>query len=197
VRSKAPLTELVKRHRDLDRLLVDTRAGFVSDWEGSHPYVAGPGSSSFLTALSLWLLHEGYDELFYVPPIYYTLLFFLRLLRIRVRPVSGKQPFERGFRMNLPKRRSVLLISDPTWYAGTRLSCAAIEVIKNWQLPTDSTVIVDGSFQYMQWDGSRKERTSELEPNQTIRLMHRMRISKALRRVLRPLLLKTRRRFRM
>ena len=220
MRSEAPLTELVRRHRDLDRLLVDSRTGFVSDWEGSHPYVksflghlssqvtpeegryvffdehesvldaiaafhrnlenltidrsnvvAGPGSSSFLTALSLWLLHKGYDELYYVPPIYYTFHFFLRLLGIRVRPVSGRQPFERGFRMNLPNRRSALLMSDPIWYAGKRLSCATVEAIKDWQLRTDSIVIVDGSFQYMQWDGRRQERTSQLELNQTIRLI--------------------------
>src|ERR1041385_8056522 len=33
---------------------------------------AGPGSSSLLVAFSLWLLQHGHDEVYYVPPLYYT-----------------------------------------------------------------------------------------------------------------------------
>jgi aspartate/methionine/tyrosine aminotransferase len=133
--------------------------------------VAGPGSSSLLVACSLWLLKQGYDEVYYVPPLYYTLHYFLRLLGIRLRPVSGRQVFEPGVTFNLPRRRTALLLCDPVWYAGRRVPLEKISAIAEWQRQTDSLVFIDGSFQFMQWDGTRRERTSTLEQELTFRLI--------------------------
>jgi len=74
---------------------------------------AGPGSSSLLVALSLWLVQQGSREVYYVPALYYTFHFFLRMLKIRLRPVSGKQVFESGSALNLPSHKTVLLLCDP------------------------------------------------------------------------------------
>src|SRR5215212_7494121 len=71
--------------------------------------VAGPGSSSLLVACSLWLLQQGFEEVYYAPPLYYTFHYFLRTLGIRLRPVSGRQIFEPGATLNLPLRRTALL----------------------------------------------------------------------------------------
>jgi aspartate/methionine/tyrosine aminotransferase len=221
--SRSALREMIERHRLLDDALIDKRDGFVSDWNGSHPFVeqflgteimtskipksllsryiffdeehavvdaichlhlkleglrlsrknivAGPGSSSLLVALSLWVLQQGYSEVYYVPPLYYTLHYFLRMLGIRLRPVSGKHLFESNSIMHLPNRRGVLLLCDPIWYAGRRVPMKKIERIAEWQRKTRSLVLVDGAFQYMQWDGTRHENCALLDPELTFRLI--------------------------
>lgn len=133
--------------------------------------VAGPGSSSFLVTFSLWLLKNGYNEVFYVPPLYYTLHYFLRTLQIRLRPVSGQHAFEPDCCLNLPSSKSMLLLTDPVWYAGKRLPIEVVEMIALWQRETGSLVFVDGSFEYTQWDGTRREFTSILDPEYTLRLI--------------------------
>lgn len=133
--------------------------------------IAGPGSSSLLVAFSLWLLQNGYKEVYYVPPLYYTFHYFLRLLGIRLRPISGKQAFEPNVTFNLPPRQTVLLLTDPIWYAGRRVPQDKIETIAEWQKQTNSLVFIDGSFQYMQWDGIRREQTSSFEQELTFRLI--------------------------
>lgn len=132
---------------------------------------AGPGSSSLLVALSLWLVQQGYKEVYYVPPLYYTFHFFLRMLNIRLRPVSGKQVFESGAALNLPSRKTVLLLCDPVWYAGRRVPLDKIVAIADWQKLTGSLVFVDGSFQFMQWNGTRREHTAMLDSDLTFRLI--------------------------
>jgi len=147
-------------HLKLDRLELSRRN-----------VAAGPGSSSLLVAFSLWLLQQGHDEVYYVPPLYYTFHYFLRLLGIRLRPVSGKQAFEPGAALNLPRRRTVLLLCDPVWYAGKRVAAEKVLAIAEWQRRTGSLVFIDGSFQYMQWDGGRGEQTAALDPELTFRLV--------------------------
>lgn len=217
------LGDLIARHRLLDEAILHSREPFLSDWNGSHPFVkaflgpdiyddaaalakrprylyfdddsdiihgvcrvhrqldglslsaehimAGPGSSSLLVALSLWLLREGHREVFYVPPLYYTLHYFLRLLGIRLRPVTSRQLFEADITLNLPERSAVLLLCDPVWYAGRRVPRSTIKSIADWQQRTGSLVLVDGSFQYMQWDGTRAEHSALLDPELTFRLI--------------------------
>jgi aspartate/methionine/tyrosine aminotransferase len=46
-----------------------------------------------------------------------------------------------------------------------------ISAIGEWQRRTGSLVFIDGSFQYMQWDGTRREQTSTLEQELTFRLI--------------------------
>lgn len=133
--------------------------------------MAGPGSSSILVALSLWLLQQGHEEVFYVPPLYYTLHFFLKTLHIHLRPVTGKHMFEPDCALNLPKKKTVLLLSDPMWYAGKRVSLAMIEMIADWQRKTGSLVIIDGAFQYTQWGNTRQEFSSRLDSDKTFRLI--------------------------
>lgn len=224
MRNSEPLLAFVERHRALDGAVASEGGKFMSDWNGTHPFVseflrdfdlnhvsrlpghmsryayfddtreiadgirdfhaiadgiaverkgviAGPGSSSILAAFALWLLQRGYNDVCYLPPLYFTFHYLLRTLSIRVRPVSGKHPFEPDAVINLPERRSVLLLTDPIWFAGRRLAAAQIEQIAAWQSRTGSAVFVDGSFQYTQWDGSRAEHSAQFDPDLTFRLV--------------------------
>jgi aspartate/methionine/tyrosine aminotransferase len=160
---------------DNEASVLDAIRAFHLKWEGlelaRNHIVAGCGSSSMLVAFSLWLCQERYDEVFYVPPLYYTFHYFLRLLNIRSRPVSGRQVFETGSILNLPEKQTVLLLCDPVWFAGRTVPLDKIREIAEWQRRTRSLVFVDGSFQYMQWAELRREQTSILDSELTFRLI--------------------------
>lgn len=224
MRNPEPLIAFIERHRALDGAVAADDGTFMSDWNGTHPFVrkflrglnlnrvsrrplqmsryayfddaheitggiqsfhrttdnivvdgngviAGPGSSSVLAAFALWLLQRGEHEVCYVPPLYFTFHYLLRILSIRVSPVSGKHPFEADALLRLPERKSVLLMTDPIWFAGRRMTASQIEQIAAWQTRTGSIVFIDGSFQYTQWDGTRVEYSAQLDPNLTFRLV--------------------------
>jgi len=224
MRNPEPLIAFIERHRALDGAVANDDGTFMSDWNGTHPFVreflqglnlnrasqrpqqmsryayfddaheitsgiqnfhrttdrisiggkgiiAGAGSSSILAAFALWLLQRGEHEVCYVPPLYFTFHYLLRILSIRVSPVSGKHPFEPDVVMRLPERKSVLLMTDPVWFAGRRMTAAQVEQIAAWQARTGSVVFIDGSFQYTQWDGTRSEYSARLDPNLTFRLI--------------------------
>ncbi|HXA86465.1 MAG TPA: aminotransferase class I/II-fold pyridoxal phosphate-dependent enzyme [Candidatus Dormibacteraeota bacterium] len=133
--------------------------------------LAGPGSSSFLAAFSIWLRRSGYTEIYYQPPLYHNFHYLLESLDINVSPLTNKHIFEPGYTMKLPARRTVLLMCDPVWYAGKRVPKEQIAAIAEWQQATRSLVFIDGSFQYMQWDGIKDEKTAMLDPELTFRLI--------------------------
>jgi hypothetical protein len=46
-----------------------------------------------------------------------------------------------------------------------------VTAIRKWQKNTNSTVFVDGSFQYSRWNGVKREATASLDPMLTVRLI--------------------------
>jgi aspartate/methionine/tyrosine aminotransferase len=133
--------------------------------------VAGPGSSSFLAAFSLWLRQCGFSKVHYLPPIYHNFHFFLEMLDIEVTPLSAKHGFEVDYTIDFPSYKTVLLLCDPIWYAGKALPIEHVKKIADWQRATKSLVFVDGSFQYMKWDRGKSENTALFDPNLTFRLI--------------------------
>lgn len=133
--------------------------------------LAGPGSSSFLAALAVWLRHCGYTDVYCIPPLYHTLYFLLECVDITVTPIATRHAYDEQFAMALPDRSTVLLFCDPVWYAGKPVSAKHIAAIAEWQRSTKSVVFVDGSFQYMKWSGETGEYTATLDPNLTFRLI--------------------------
>jgi aspartate/methionine/tyrosine aminotransferase len=133
--------------------------------------VAGDGSTSLISAYCIWLLDQSVTELLYVPPMYYNLYYFTQVLGIKVRPVAAVHPFEDGFSLKLPDRKSYLVLTDPAWYAGISVQEDVVEQIRVWQQKTGSEVFVDGSFQYTRWDGTLREATARLDPDLTMRLI--------------------------
>jgi len=158
------------QHEILDRIRSLHRSLEGLDLARSN-IVAGSGSSSLLLALCLWLLQQKYTEVYYIPPLYYTLHYFLKMFNIQAQPISEKHVFESPVLSGLPPHKSVLLLCDPVWFAGFRVPLQTIETIARWQQATESLVMIDGSFQFMQWNRIRKEHSALLDPELTFRLI--------------------------
>lgn len=131
----------------------------------------GQGASPLIFTFCAWLKERGIDEIYYIPPLYFSMHFALRFLGVRARPISGRHAYEGGFSINLPTKTAVLLFADPIWYAGVLLGEEHVKRIAGWQADTGSFVCVDGSFQYMRWDQLLSEPTSHLDPSKTFRIL--------------------------
>ncbi len=131
----------------------------------------GAGATALLVSLAAHLRMKGIEEVFFIPPIYFSMHFALRLLRIRARPISARHAFEPEFSMNLPNRETVLLLTDPIWYVGLPVPTPIVDDIARWQKRTGSLIIIDGSFQYMPWNGLVREDAAKLEPSLTARIV--------------------------
>ncbi|MBL4692766.1 MAG: hypothetical protein JKY92_05500 [Magnetovibrio sp.] len=117
------------------------------------------------------MFQNNVKEIFYLPPLYYNFYYFGDLLGFRLRPVAKVHPFENDFELSLPNKKTVLIVCDPVWYAGTVVPEWVYEHLKVWQEKTGSTIFIDGSFQYMRWDETIAEPASKLDPNLTYRLI--------------------------
>jgi aspartate/methionine/tyrosine aminotransferase len=134
-------------------------------------FCAAGGAVSILFTFCAYLHSQGIQEVHYIPPLYFTLHFALKLFGIRPRAISGLHAIEAEFFMNLPNKNTVLILTDPVWYAGCVVPEAVVETVREWQRKTESLIFVDGSFQYMRWDAELREPTSKLESSKTFRLI--------------------------
>jgi aspartate/methionine/tyrosine aminotransferase len=134
--------------------------------------VPGAGSAAFLATVSIWLSERlGGEGLWYLPPLYYNLAWWLRRLGCAVRPVARGHALDAALVLDLPRQRSVLLLTDPLWYVGRRVPASVLEQIRAWQESTGSLVFVDGTFQYLGWDDQPDELSAMLPVELTIRLV--------------------------
>ncbi|MEV0561442.1 aminotransferase class I/II-fold pyridoxal phosphate-dependent enzyme [Dactylosporangium sp. NPDC050588] len=131
----------------------------------------GAGSTSFLTTLLMFQYLKGVREVAYLPPVYYNAAWWMRTLGFSVRRVASDVDFAEEVDLALPTGRSLLWLTDPVWFAGIPVRAGTVDVIADWQNKTGSTVIVDGTFQHMDWHGRRPEMTSRLDPDLTFRLI--------------------------
>jgi aspartate/methionine/tyrosine aminotransferase len=134
-------------------------------------FCAPGGAVSILFAFCAFLSKKGVKEVYFIPPIYYSMHIALKLFNIRARAVSGLQAFESSFSMNLPDKKTILILADPIWYVGLSVPESIVSEIREWQEKTQSLVFVDGSFQYMRWNEDVYEATSKLDPERTFRLI--------------------------
>lgn len=158
---------------DDENLAIDIRK-LHDSLDGLSPegiFCAPGGAVSILFTFSAFLHNMGIREVYYIPPLYYTMYFAFKLFGIRVRAVSGLHAIEPGFSMNLPKKDTILILTDPVWYAGCVVPETIVEAVIDWQRRTGSLVFVDGSFQYMRWNRETIEASSRLAPNRTFRLI--------------------------
>ncbi|GAA3142877.1 aminotransferase class I/II-fold pyridoxal phosphate-dependent enzyme [Streptomyces echinatus] len=133
--------------------------------------VPGAGATSFLTTLLLYQFLDGVRELAYLPPVYYNAGWWIRRLGFTVHRVAPDVDFVEDVPLRLPTGRCLLWLTDPVWFAGVPVGRATLDAIRDWQCRTGSTVIVDGTFQYMGWDGAGPEATEWLDPDLTFRLV--------------------------
>ena len=131
----------------------------------------GSGSTSLLFGFASFLKKRGVSQVYFIPPMYFTLHLAFDRFGIRTVPVSDLQPFEDDFTLQLPDdEASVLMVLDPVWYAGAPLPLETILQIAEWQTRTSSFVFVDGSLQYLPW-GKIDEHSTRLDPRLTFRLI--------------------------
>ncbi|MBK8176971.1 MAG: hypothetical protein IPK66_17445 [Rhodospirillales bacterium] len=141
------------------------------DHDAPAAVLAGAGASPLISTVVAWVAEAGIKTGWFVPPLYHTLPTGLTRYGIGLEAASMVQAFEPSFELNLPNTRSLLLLSDPIWYAGRAVPRETIEQIRRWQERTGSFVFVDGSLQYLAWDHIAAEASSALNPELTIRLI--------------------------
>ncbi len=160
---------------DEDRRLREKIALFHHKYDGvdysPDQIFAGTGSSMLLGTFCTWLMLAGHLRVHYLPPIYYKFAYLFKQYNINPEPVSDSHAFQPDFELRLPKHRTVLMLTDPIWHAGRKVPSEALDAIKAWQLKTGSLVFVDGTFQYMQWDGTAAEASAQLPQDQTLRMI--------------------------
>ncbi|MFJ5921068.1 aminotransferase class I/II-fold pyridoxal phosphate-dependent enzyme [Kitasatospora sp. NPDC092948] len=139
-------------------------------YEAQNVVPAG-GSSGLLATFVLWLLVNGHRRIHYLPPVYYKLAYLLREFGIEPVPVARAHAHQDGFDPELPAERTVLVLTDPVWYAGRRVPDRVLRAVADWQRATGSLVFVDGTFQYLPWDGRPGEASARLPVEQTLRLV--------------------------
>ncbi|WP_052707475.1 aminotransferase class I/II-fold pyridoxal phosphate-dependent enzyme [Streptomyces rubellomurinus] len=146
-----------------------------SRWDGvaigPEQVIPAAGSSGLLGTFCTWLRLTGVRRVHYLPPVYYKFAYFFRQFGIEPVPVSPLHAHQPGFTAELPDERSVLLLTDPLWYTGRPVPAGLLARIAEWQLATGSTVFVDGTFQYLRWDGGRREESAALPADLTLRLV--------------------------
>lgn len=136
----------------------------------SKEILVGNGSSAIISAWFSWLKLNDYKEIHYVPPIYFTFHFLSHIHGIKLTKISDKHLFEEGAQISLPSHKTVLIITDPIWYAGTAIQLSFMNMIRDWQVKTDSLIFVDGSFQNFQWE-NQIEHSHIFSKNRTFRLI--------------------------
>ncbi|KUL39868.1 hypothetical protein ADL22_15675 [Streptomyces sp. NRRL F-4489] len=133
--------------------------------------VPAGGSSSALGTFATWLAVNGHRRVHYVAPVYYKLAYLLREFGIEPVPVASGHAYQPDFDLSLPRERTVLVLTDPVWYAGRRVPVHVLDEIAAWQRATDSLVFVDGTFQYLPWDGKQGEASARLPIERTLRMV--------------------------
>lgn len=158
---------------DADELLAEKIRRLHLGLDGVTPpaALAGAGASPLISTFVAWLAETGVRRVHFIPPLYHTLSTGLARYGIELVPVAEHQTFESDFDLRLPDGSSVLLLSDPIWYAGVAVPEEVLAAVRNWQERTGSIVFVDGSLQYLPWVGARHEHTAALVPDLTIRLI--------------------------
>lgn len=156
---------------NLTRMISEFHQKSDSTFYGMEEIVTSNGSTTIISSILVWLSVNKVKEVYYIPPVYYTFTYFSKLYGISLRPISGSHLFEKDIRLNLPEKKCTLLLTDPIWYAGISVPVYIYELLGKWQQKTGSTIIVDGSFQYLKWDGSKFETSCKLDKSKTLRLI--------------------------
>jgi aspartate/methionine/tyrosine aminotransferase len=130
------------------------------------------GPSPLLLTLMMFIHRNAIPSLYYFRPIYHAVYFFADLLNIALLALCDQPLWDAESSLALPHGRHVLLFADPAWIAGRAVGESVLDSIRRWQDRTGSTVIVDGTFQYLKWESpARKEGATRLSREHTIRLV--------------------------
>ncbi|MDK2949256.1 MAG: hypothetical protein PWQ56_421 [Patescibacteria group bacterium] len=130
------------------------------------------GSTPMIAAMVLFAKKLGYDKIYSIFPLYFTIHKICDTMNIHIHPCNNDFACFENIELNLPKRKSFLFITDPIWSIGKHYSDEIFKKLSYWQKKTGSIIFVDGSFSYMNWGQSiKKEPSIILDPNLTLRLV--------------------------
>jgi aspartate/methionine/tyrosine aminotransferase len=130
------------------------------------------GASILILSKFLFLLSRGVDTLYYIPPLYYSYYYYSSLFRIRLTRICERALIDSNQQLELPNcPGQFLVLTDPIWIMGRRVDPTFLHSICQWQGATNGNVFVDGTFQYLGWDGNCNEASSVLDPARTARLV--------------------------
>lgn len=130
------------------------------------------GSTPMIAAMVLLAKKLGYDKIHSIFPLYFTIHKMCDSTNIDIIPCNNDFACFENIKLDLPKKKSFLFITDPVWSIGRHYSDKIFEELSKWQKRTGSMIFVDGSFSYMDWNTlTKKEPSIALDPNLTLRLV--------------------------
>jgi aspartate/methionine/tyrosine aminotransferase len=161
----------VRAEDDLTKLISAYHTKNEEPYYSLNEIIVSHGSTTIISSFFIWLKLQKIECVYYIPPVYFTFHFFSKIYNIPLRPISSSHLIENDMHFNFPKKKSILIVTDPVWYAGFSVRKSVINAIAKWQEVTKSIVFVDGSFQYFKWDLVKYEHTSMLNKANTFRLV--------------------------
>lgn len=130
------------------------------------------GSTPLLSTLIVFAKALGFNQIHSVFPIYFNIHKICDSLNISIVPVNDRLTHEGNFKLTLPKKKSILLLTDPIWCIGRKQSGGLYEILAKWQSRTKSIIIIDSSFDYTNFKQKNSEKNFiKLNLSNTIRLV--------------------------
>jgi len=130
------------------------------------------GSTPMIAAMLLFAKKMGFKKIHSIFPLYFTIHKICDVLNMDIWPCNDDFACFEDIKLNLPKKKSFLFITDPIWSIGRHCSDSVFYQLSKWQKKTNSIIFIDGSFSYMNWNTSiKKEPSVILDPNLTMRLV--------------------------
>jgi aspartate/methionine/tyrosine aminotransferase len=148
---------------------------FHSESEGYHEdgqeIFITEGSTPMISSLVILAKSLGFKRIHSVSPLYFNIFKVAELIDMPISPVNLTLTHDNS-EINLPDKKSFLIITDPIWSIGRHQSDEVFEKLAEWQKSTKSLIFVDGSFSYTDWYSSeKKEPERVLDPSLTFRLI--------------------------
>jgi|ERR1043165_340929 aspartate/methionine/tyrosine aminotransferase len=161
----------IRAHDDLTQLISNFHLERENVTYSLDSILTSNGSATHISSFFVWIKTQGLKYVYYAPPLYYTFHFLAKIFEVELRPIARKHMFDRTLDLNLPASKCALIITDPIWYSGSPVGKEIIDKISQWQIRTQSTIFVDGSFQYFKWNGEKTEYSSTFCNDNTFRLV--------------------------
>jgi len=170
--SKFPLQYVFPDTRNLEEKIKKFHEKEGYEKEKFKVFVAD-GSTPLLSALIFFAKSLGFNQISSIFPLYFNIHKLCDSLNISIVPVNDCLTYEGDFKLLLPKKKSILLLTDPIWCVGRRQSEKTYDLLAKWQNKTKSLIIIDSSFDYTCFDSIKGERKNfqRLNPTNTIRLI--------------------------
>lgn len=139
--------------------------------KGSFKIFESEGSTPMIATMVLLARELGFKKIYSISPLYFSVHRICSSLDIEIIPCNNDLTHEEKYILKLPKKKSILFLTDPIWAIGRHHSNKLFIDLKRWQEKTNSLIFVDSSFDYTDWIKRDLELTQKLDPQKTFRLI--------------------------